>query len=129
MTSGSTDSGCHAAGYVRHGLALCAIPRGRKGPITAGWNLPARAITDAAAASQLTENIGLLHVLSGTMALDVDDDEQARAWLQVRGVDTSRLIASPDHVGIISGRAGRGKLLYRLPEGVRPNRGVTRSAG
>jgi hypothetical protein len=114
-TSAPISTGALAAEYVRHGFALCAIPPGRKGTITKGWNLPGNAITDVAVASQLTGNVGLLHAFSGTAALDVDDDVQARAWLLARGVNPRQLVSSPDHVGIISGREGRGKLLYRLP--------------
>ena len=119
-SSGSTSTGALAADYARYGLALCAIPVGSKGPITTGWNLRENAITDYAVAAKLTENVGLLHAYSETMALDVDDDVQAQEWLRARGVDPRSLVSSPDHVGIISGREGRGKLLYRLPNGIGP---------
>lgn len=119
-TSAPTSTGGFAAEYVRHGFALCAIPLGKKGPITEDWNLPQNAITDVDVAAALTGNVGLLHALSGTMALDVDDAGQAKGWLQARDVKTRRFVTSPDHVGIISGREGRGKLLYRLPPGIGP---------
>jgi Bifunctional DNA primase/polymerase, N-terminal/Family of unknown function (DUF5906) len=120
VTSSPTSTGDFAAEYVRNGFALCAMPLGKKGPITKGWNLPKNAITDVDVASTLRGNVGLLHAFSDTMALDVDDTVQAKAWLQARGVETSALVASPVHVGITSGRKGRGKLIYRLPEGVEP---------
>ncbi|MBA3510854.1 MAG: bifunctional DNA primase/polymerase [Sphingomonas sp.] len=119
-TSSPTGTGGFAAEYVRHGFALCAIPLGRKGPIMTGWNLPEKAITDTVVASKLTENVGLLHASCGTMALDVDDDVQAREWLLARGVSPREIISSRDHVGITSGRKGRGKLIYRLPDDVGP---------
>lgn len=119
-TNAPTGTGCLAAEYVRHGFALCAIPRGRKGTNTIGWNLPQNAITDVDVASKLTGNVGLLHAFSGTMALDVDDDVQAQVWLLARGVNPRQLVSAPDHVGIISGRAGRGKLVYRLPKDIGP---------
>ncbi|MCB2072483.1 MAG: AAA family ATPase [Novosphingobium sp.] len=119
-TSAPTSVGGFAAEYARHGLALCAIPLGKKGPITKGWNLRVSAITNSTEAAKLTGNLGLLHAFSGTMALDVDDDEQAREWLLARGVDPRQLVTTPDHVGIISGRKGRGKLLYRLPKDIAP---------
>ena len=119
-TSTSTTIGSLAVEYVRHSFALCAIPLGRKGPITRGWNLPGNAITDTAVAAKLTENVGLLHVYSGTMALDVDDNVQAKEWLLERGFNPRQLVSSPDCVLINSGREGRGKLIYRLPKGIEP---------
>lgn len=119
-TSAPTSTGGLAADYARHGLALCAIPLGSKGPNTKGWNLPENAITDPDVAAKLTGNVGLLHAYSGTMALDVDDAMQAQEWLLARGVNPRQLLAATDHVGIISGREGRGKLVYRLPEDIGP---------
>ncbi|MDE8651434.1 phage/plasmid primase, P4 family [Novosphingobium album (ex Liu et al. 2023)] len=121
-TSVPTGTGAFAAEYVRHGFSLCAIPRGTKGPSAPGWNRPENAITDPAVAALLTEGVGLLHAYSRTMALDYDDIPQAKEWLLARGVNTGQLIASPDHVEIDSGRENRGKLLYRLPEGIPPVR-------
>ena len=119
INSPASTSGL-AAEYARHGFALCAIPLGSKGPIAKGWNLLSNAITSSSVAAKVTENVGLLHAYSGTMALDVDDDVQAGEWLLARGVNPRQLISSPDHVGIISGREGRGKLIYRLPKDVGP---------
>ena len=111
----SASTGTHAAEYIRHGLAVCAIPLGRKGPIAIGWNLRENAITDLTAAVKLTGNVGLLHAWSGTMALDVDDWGAASEWLLARGINLGQFFAAPDRVEIASGRAGRGKLLFRLP--------------
>ena len=49
------------------------------------------------------------------MCLDIDDMEKAAAWFAERGVDLSTWLNANDTVGISSGRAGRGKLLYRGP--------------
>lgn len=117
-TSTPVSTGAFAADYVGHGFALCPIPRGKKGTNTKGWNLRQNAITDGAVASRLAGNVGLLHAFSGTAALDVDDAEQAKKWLLERGVDLCLLMSSPDYVSIISGREGRGKLLYRLPSDI-----------
>ncbi len=114
----STNTGTQAAEYVRHSLAVCAIPLGRKGPTGKGWNSLENAITSPTAAATLTGNIGLLHAWSGTMALDVDDWAAASEWLLARGVNLGQLFAAPDRVEIASGRAGRGKLLFRLPSSV-----------
>ena len=116
----ASSTGDFAAEYARYGFALCAIPLGSKGPIAKGWNLPENAIMDPALASTLTGNVGILHVLSATAALDVDHAKKAGDWLLKHGVDPRELVLSQDHVEIISGREGRGKLLYRLPPGIGP---------
>ncbi|WP_229665281.1 phage/plasmid primase, P4 family [Croceicoccus mobilis] len=111
-------TGTQAVDYVRHGLAVCAIPLGRKGPTAIGWNLPANAIACPTAAVSLIGNVGLLHAWSRTMALDVDDWGEASQWLLARGVNLAQLFATPDCVEIVSGRAGRAKLLFGLPASV-----------
>lgn len=111
----SMNTGTQAVEYVRHRLAVCAIPHGRKGPTVKGWNLIENAITSPSSAATLTGNVGLLHAWSGTMALDVDDWGAASEWLLARGVNLGQLFAASDRVEIVSGRAGHGKLLFRLP--------------
>lgn len=96
--------------YAQAGWRLCAVPRGTKGPTNKGWNTTP--IPDDAVAG--LEGAGLLHALSGTCALDVDDIELARPWLMERGVDLDTLLNSPDAVRIDSGRPGRAKLLYAM---------------
>lgn len=104
------------AEYEAAGFKLCDIEPGQKGPRTAGWN-----VSPAAAESieALGHGAGLLHVLSGTCALDIDDLEPARAWLAERGVDLEALLADPAAVMISSGRPARAKLLYRLKKPLR----------
>lgn len=109
-----------AAEYVLHGMALCPVATGSKGPRSRGWNERANAITDPAKAAKLTEGVGLLHAFSGTMALDIDNDAEAAAWLLARGINLGQLSTAPDAVAINSGRSGKGKLLYRLPQGTAP---------
>ena len=96
--------------YIRHGYALCAIPKGGKSPTYAKWN--ERPI-DLETAEGI-DGAGLLHVQSGTCALDVDHIGKARLWLAERGVDLDSLLEAKDAVRISSGRPGRAKLLYRL---------------
>jgi hypothetical protein len=60
------------------------------------------------------EGAGILHVQSGTAALDIDNLPAARIWLAERGVDVDALLGAKDAVRISSGRIGRAKLLYRL---------------
>ncbi|MCA1854439.1 DUF3987 domain-containing protein [Massilia oculi] len=97
------------------GFSLCPIAKGSKGPKSKGWqNKP------------LTQNmigdhgLGLIHTLSGTCAIDLDDLQAAEAWFGARGIELRDLLADDDAVQIISGRPNRTKLLYRLPEGVKP---------
>lgn len=105
--------------YIAHGWALCPIPGGTKGPRAPGWNTRACALT---ASTPLPEGhgVGLLHAYSGTMALDIDDWAATKAF----GVDVDTLYAAHDAVTILSGRPGRGKLLYRMPGIVLPSKQI-----
>lgn len=127
------QAGCHSAftsaqqavadaavAYVRHGWALVPIPAGQKGPRSKGWNTLERAVTSPEGAAPLTGNLGLAHAFCTphpTAALDVDDYVAAKAWFSARSIDLDGLLDAPDAVQIISGRPGRNKLLYRLPDG------------
>jgi putative DNA primase/helicase len=118
------------ADYARHGLALVPVSHGSKGPRQEGWNRRDRAITDPEQAGRLTGNVGLAHAYCSptpTMALDVDDIDSARAWLGGRGVELDQLLAAGDAVQIVSGKPGRAKLIYRLPQGPLPS--VTMKGG
>jgi putative DNA primase/helicase len=101
--------------YVSN-FALCAIPKGQKGPRTPGWNRPENAIrTEEQARGINGSNIGLLHEFSGTWALDIDDSTRAASFLAGHSIDLAALLDASDAVQIVSGRPGRAKLLYRLP--------------
>lgn len=117
--------------YVANGWAVVPIAKGTKGPSAKGWNRRDRCVTTAADCERITEGLGLAHAYSGTCALDVDDLALAIPWLAERGVDLDALMHAPDAVGISSGRPGRCKLLYRLPEGVAPlpSKVLTHDAG
>lgn len=102
--------------YEAAGFRLCAIDVGKKAPVYEGWSvspLPAESI------EALGIGAGLLHALSGTCALDIDDMSRARTWWTERGVDLDALLADPNSVHISSGRAGRDKLLYKLSKPLR----------
>ena len=101
-------------GYIRHGWSLITIPPGSKGPRTPGWQLRENALKSQADLP-VGHGIGLAHAYSGTMALDIDDWDDACALLGMQGVDLQALYDAPDSVIIDSGRAGHGKLLYALP--------------
>jgi hypothetical protein len=96
--------------YIAHGWQLCGLERGKKGPTYKGWNV--RPLS--AEAADLAQGVGLLHALSGTAALDLDDMSKAVPWLAQHGIDVKGLLEAPDAVMISSGRAGRAKLLYRM---------------
>jgi hypothetical protein len=100
--------------YVRHGWQLCAIASG-KAPTADRWNT--EPISEDVA--QVTDGAGLLHSLSGTCALDIDNLDGARAWLAERGVDIDALLEADDAVQISSGRPNRAKLLYRMKRPLR----------
>lgn len=104
--------------YVDNGWVLTGIEPGTKGPRTKGWNERSNGITDPNQAGRLA-GAGLLHVYSGTCALDVDDYEAAKAWLATRGVDLDKLLLAEDAVQIRSGVSNRAKLLYALGEPLR----------
>jgi hypothetical protein len=85
--------------YVRHGLALVPLARGKKGPHGRGWQHEESAIRDEERAARLEGcNVGLAHRWSGTCAIDVDDYPQAEAWLADRGIDLRALLAADDAV-------------------------------
>lgn len=104
-----------AVEYVAAGWKLTPIPRGTKGPTSDGWNLRGNVVADVVRASTVTTGVGLCHAYSGTMALDIDDWALAEPWLAERGVDLNALWTAPDAVQLLSGRAGRGKLIYSCP--------------
>lgn len=116
----SHSAGVKAGDYVRAGWVLVPIPAGTKGPRTKGWNTREQCITTVGQCDRLRGNVGLAHAFSKTCCLDVDDVEKARDWLAGHGIDLDGLLRAPDAVRISSGRPGRAKLLYRLPNGVPP---------
>ena len=103
--------------YLRHGWKLVAIPPGSKGPRTPGWNRKENTIADSTAVPP-GYGVGLAHAYSGTMALDIDNWQQADSLLKQRGIDLNALYSAPDAVTIESGREGRGKLIYAMPFGL-----------
>ncbi len=104
--------------YVKNGWALCRVNPGSKGPTGAaavGWQKKQNAIRTVGEAAALP-GAGLLHAWSGTAALDIDKFDVAEEWLRERGVDLRALLTAKNCVQISSGREGRYKLLYLLPE-------------
>ena len=123
LSSPLSGAATQALEYVRNGFALVSIPKGSKAPIAAGWNDVANAIRNEGQAALLTGNLGLLHLYSSpkTVAFDIDDLAATKGFLNQRGIDLDLLLKAPDAVLIDSSRQNRGKLLYRLPEGLAVN--------
>lgn len=103
----------HAREYIEHGWSLCAIKPRSKQAYGGRWQEFGRDVTHW---EQFPDDgMGLIHGLSGTCSLDLDDLESASIALAAVGVDVAALLAAPDAVRLI-GKPGRGKLLYRAPE-------------
>ena len=100
------------ASYIEHGWKLCPIPLGKKGPQHEGWNKPENALKSP---PDREINVGLMHSLSGTCALDLDDLLLAGEWLKDKGIALEQLLGAADAVQIVSGRPGSAKLLYAMP--------------
>ncbi len=101
---------------LRLGLALVPIPHGMKGPRATGWNEPQNAVTDPEHAIRVWTddpglNMGVLHSVAGTGALDVDHPEWAAQALAAIGIDLAELLTNPVR---IRGKNGE-KPLYTMP--------------
>ena len=106
--------------YCINGFALVPIPIGSKGPTHKGWNEKVNVITNPADAINIKHNVGLAHLYCSsyiTATLDIDDYELSKKWLSDHGINLDSLLNADDAVQIVSGRPGRSKLLYKLPEG------------
>jgi hypothetical protein len=120
QTELTSDVSKAAREYTQAGFKLIPIPKGKKGPTHKNWNAIGNCIADPDTAAEIDGNVGLAHAYSGTCVIDVDDLGTAAAWLDRHGIDLAELMGADDAVMISSGRANRGKLLYRLPPGVDP---------
>jgi hypothetical protein len=96
--------------YAALGMALVAIPAGSKAPTTFGWQQ--RATPPEHWRDNPTHNIGVLHSLSGTCALDIDDMASTRVICEAMNIDLDAILASAPR---IVGRPDRGKVLFRAP--------------
>ena len=101
--------------YVKAGWRICAINRGEKKATYQGWNV--NPIAEDAADG--LDGAGLLHALSGTCCIDLDNLPAARIWLSERAVDIDALLEADDAVRIESGRPNRAKLLYAMKRPLR----------
>jgi hypothetical protein len=112
-----------AVEYTAAGWAIVPLTKDKR-PAREGWQQREQVVTTIEEAAQLTGNIGLAHAYSGTACIDIDDFEVAEAWFRQHNIELAELMGQPDAVMISSGRAGRGKLLYRSPEKLRTRKPV-----
>ena len=117
--------------YIESGFALVPIPHGSKAPNTKGWNKPDAAIKTESTLHRITANVGLCHAYSTpvTCTLDVDDLVRATSMFLEQGINLTALLEADDAVQIISGKANRAKLLYRLARDVSPLPTVQKGEG
>lgn len=101
--------------YTAAGFKLCKVAPNSKSPTGTGWNhhaLPPDAVLAEG------EGLGVLLAFSGLMSLDIDDLPRATEMLKAVGIDLQALLSDPASVHILSGKTGRDKLLFRLPDGM-----------
>lgn len=108
-----SDTYDQAKRYEALGWSLVGIPAGSKAPSTFGWQQ--RATPADYWKQNPSHNIGLLHSLSGTCALDIDHMENTRLIFEALNIDLDAILASAPR---IVGRPDRGKVLFRAPDGV-----------
>jgi len=93
--------------WTKFGYKLCAIPPGSKRPVGREWQ------QHAVPPERFNGNgMGVIHGLSGTCAIDVDDRALTEQVFESFGLDLEEMIQ-----GTFSweGRPGRVKLLYQRP--------------
>ena len=123
-------------------LHCCAIPKvggvPTKGPTRSGWNKAKSADNPDGYTSEQSEvqhwidagwNVGLCHVPSGTVSLDIDDMPMCLMIFEEMGIPIVRWIDDSESVQIFSGKAGKGKLIYKIPEGFNPPSSVKLNFG
>lgn len=97
--------------------------RPTKAPTAKRWNQPKSAdnphgyAADPAQAEawlRTGDNIGLALVPSGVVAFDIDDLDETRRVFDGLGLPLDEWLADPNRVEIQSGKAGKGKLLFKV---------------
>lgn len=101
--------------YIRHGLVLCATrSTNQKEAYGKGWQHNGR--SGGHWDTHPDDGMGIVHGLSGTCSIDLDDLEKAHIAFEAVCVDLSALLASS--VQIDSGRKNRAKMMFKLPPNV-----------
>lgn len=106
--------------YLAAGFALVELQG--KSPIRKGWNNSDKVIKARSDIPASIRGVGLAHAFSTptTCALDIDDFQLSTEWLLKQSIDLPALLTADDAVQIVSGRANKAKLVYRLPAGLKP---------
>jgi len=112
MTKTLSDTLEHANAYDALGWKLVAIPAGSKAPQTFSWQT--KPTPPDFWSSNPTHNVGLLHSMSGTVALDIDHMENTRTIFEALNIDLDHILATAPR---IVGRPERGKVLFLAPDG------------
>jgi len=99
-----------AISYDAHGFKLCLV-KGKR-PFQDKWEQ--NPVTDLNLFDH--NGIGLIHGLSGTCTLDIDNIEHSQTALEAVGLNLADLMR--DGVRIESGRLNRSKLIYKAPQGI-----------
>lgn len=109
------------------GLALVPIPpvngKPTKAPRVNGWNKPKSANNPGGYSSNVDDfmtcygfNFGLYHGASNTLALDLDDVNQAiEVFKNAASIDLTDYLNHPARFEIKSPKQNRGKLVFKLP--------------
>lgn len=113
MADTISDTFTHAKRYEKLGWALVGIPAGSKAPSTFGWQQ--RATPPSYWEANPGHNIGLLHSMSGTCALDIDHMANTRLIFEALNIDLDAILAAAPR---IVGRPDRGKVLFKAPAGL-----------
>lgn len=100
----------HVDRYLNLGWALVGIPAGSKAPTTFGWQQ--RSAERSYWEANPSHNVGLLHSLSGTVALDIDDVDGTRLIFDGLNIDLDAILETAPR---IVGRPDRGKVLFAAP--------------
>jgi P4 family phage/plasmid primase-like protien len=91
---------------INAGLALCHIPPGEKKPVYDGWQQNPIKKYDG------RSNVGLIHGTK-TVAVDIDNYDQAKVCFAAIGIDMESLL---DSLPRVFGNPDRAKVIFRLPE-------------
>jgi len=112
------------------GFSLVAIPpvngKPTKAPINKGWNQARSASNPSGYSNNAADfincegfNFGIYHGASNTLALDLDDVELARkVFDDITDLQLTDWLENDLRVEIKSPKANRGKLLFKLPQGI-----------
>ena len=95
--------------YSELGLHLVAIKEGQKGPSTANWHLEGIDISKL----RENQNIGVIHNISGTCSIDIDNREDAITVFKFLGLDP---VEMKNLYPCYRGKEEGIKFLFKMPD-------------